>query len=103
MGDRRVGARHRPRPLIELMADEAVLRCFTPDVGCGIFFHMAQTIPAPIFDTQIAAMVCGFGEVISYDKVVSRLAGVQIDKSTRFADWARRPLSRSRSTMRWAT
>ena len=81
-------------PLIELMADEAVLKVFhagRQDVE--IFFHMAQTIPAPIFDTQIAAMVCGFGEAISYDKVVSRLAGVQIDKSTRFADWARRPLS----------
>ncbi len=82
------------QPLIDLMADESVLKVFhagRQDVE--IFYHMAQTIPTPIFDTQIAAMVCGFGEAISYDKVVSRLAGVQIDKSTRFADWARRPLS----------
>ena len=50
-------------------------------------------MPRPFFDTQVAAMVCGFGEEVAYDTLVSRLAGAQLDKSSRFTDWARRPLS----------
>ncbi|MFB2606574.1 ribonuclease D, partial [Rhizobium phaseoli] len=50
-------------------------------------------IPHPIFDTQVAAMVCGFGDSVSYDQLVSRIKNVHIDKSSRFTDWSRRPLS----------
>jgi ribonuclease D len=50
-------------------------------------------VPHPIFDTQVAAMVCGFGDSVSYDQLVQRVTGAQIDKSSRFTDWSRRPLS----------
>jgi ribonuclease D len=55
--------------------------------------HRAGTVPHPIFDTQIAAMVCGFGDQVSYEGLVRKLANAQIDKSSRFTDWSRRPLS----------
>lgn len=58
-----------------------------------IFFHMANVIPQPLFDSQIAAMVCGFGEAASYETLARKLANVEIDKSARFTDWSRRPLS----------
>ncbi|MBV9330603.1 MAG: ribonuclease D [Alphaproteobacteria bacterium] len=58
-----------------------------------IFFHQAGVIPHPLFDTQIAAMVCGFGDAASYETLARRLAHVEIDKSARFTDWSRRPLS----------
>jgi ribonuclease D len=58
-----------------------------------VFHHLTGKIPAPLFDTQIAAMVCGFGEAVSYEKLVNRLAGAQVDKTMRFTDWARRPLT----------
>ena len=56
-----------------------------------IFVHLSGA-PAPIFDTQIAGMACGFGDAISYDRLVKSVVGVEIDKSSRFTDWARRPL-----------
>src|SRR3546814_13619126 len=58
-----------------------------------IFFHMSAGLPAPIFDTQVAAMVCGFGESVGYDTLARKLTGAQIDKSSRFTDWSRRPLA----------
>jgi ribonuclease D len=58
-----------------------------------IFFHQGETIPAPLFDTQIAAMVCGFGDAASYETLTRRLASAEVDKSARFTDWSRRPLS----------
>lgn len=58
-----------------------------------IFFHQGGVIPHPLFDTQIAAMVCGFGDAASYETLARRLAQVEIDKSARFTDWSRRPLS----------
>src|SRR3546814_20842649 len=58
-----------------------------------IFFHMTGRLPAPIFDTQVAAMVCGFGESVGYDTLARKLTGAQIDKSSRFTDWSRRPLA----------
>ena len=58
-----------------------------------IFFHQGRTIPAPLFDTQIVAMVCGFGDAASYETLTRRLARAEIDKSARFTDWSRRPLS----------
>lgn len=58
-----------------------------------IFFHQGQVIPEPLFDTQIAAMVCGFGDAASYETLTRRLARAEVDKSARFTDWSRRPLS----------
>ena len=58
-----------------------------------IFYHMSGRLPAPIFDTQVAAMVCGFGESVGYDTLARKLTGAQIDKSSRFTDWSRRPLA----------
>ena len=58
-----------------------------------IFHHQGHVIPDPLFDTQIAGMVCGFGEAASYETLARRLAHAEIDKSARFTDWSRRPLS----------
>ncbi len=58
-----------------------------------IFFHQAHLIPTPLFDTQVAAMVCGFGDSAAYETLVRELAHAQIDKSSRFTDWSRRPLN----------
>ena len=58
-----------------------------------IFWNLGHAIPDPLFDTQIAAMVCGFGEAASYETLARKLAEVQLDKSARFTDWSRRPLT----------
>src|SRR4029453_3649968 len=58
-----------------------------------IFFHMTGDVPKPLFDTQVAGMVCGYGEAASYETLAGQLAGAKIDKSARFTDWAARPLS----------
>lgn len=58
-----------------------------------IFFHQGNVIPDPLFDTQIAAMVCGFGDAASYETLARKLAHTEIDKSARFTDWSRRPLT----------
>ncbi len=81
-------------PLLELMANKNVIKVFhAARQDVEIFFHLNETIPAPIFDTQVAAMACGFGDSIAYETLVSRLAKARIDKSQRFTDWAHRPLS----------
>ncbi len=59
-----------------------------------IFFHSTGTLPKPIFDTQIAAMVCGYGDSVGYDNLVRAVTGHSVDKSMRFTDWTRRPLSK---------
>ena len=87
------------QPLFELMADTAVTKVFhagRQDVE--IVYNLAKLIPAPIFDTQVAAMVCGFGESVSYGNLVKRVTGADIDKSSRFTDWSRRPLSQTQLT-----
>ncbi len=82
-------------PLFELMADERVLKVFHAGrQDIEIFHHLTGRIPTPVFDTQIAAMVCGFGDQVGYEALATRLAGARIDKGSRFTDWARRPLSR---------
>jgi ribonuclease D len=82
------------KPLFELMANERVLKVFhAARQDIEIVWHMAGLIPHPIFDTQVAAMVLGYGDSISYDQLVQRITGDQIDKSNRFTDWSRRPLS----------
>ena len=81
-------------PLFELMADPRVLKVFhAARQDIEIFVKMTGAVPAPLFDTQVAAMVCGFGEAASYETLASRLAGTAIDKSSRFTDWAQRPLT----------
>ena len=59
-----------------------------------IFWHKGRVIPDPLFDTQIVAMVCGFGEAASYETLARKIAHAQVDKSARFTDWARRPLTK---------
>jgi ribonuclease D len=81
-------------PLFELMANPAVLKVFhAARQDIEIFVNLAGTVPAPIFDTQVAAMVCGFGEAASYETLASKLGGASIDKSSRFTDWSHRPLT----------
>jgi len=82
------------QPFYELMANERVLKVFhAARQDIEIVWHQANLIPHPIFDTQVAAMVLGYGDSISYDQLVQRITGDTLDKSHRFTDWSRRPLS----------
>jgi ribonuclease D len=77
-----------------LMANEKILKVFhAASQDVEIFVNLAGRVPTPIFDTQIAAMVCGFGDQVGYEAIVRRLVGAQIDKSSQFTDWSRRPLT----------
>jgi len=81
-------------PFYELMADEKAMKVFhAARQDIEIVWHAAKLIPHPIFDTQVAAMVLGYGDSISYDQLVARITGDTLDKSHRFTDWTRRPLS----------
>jgi ribonuclease D len=81
-------------PLFDLMVNEKVLKVFhSARQDIEIVHHLAGVIPHPIFDTQVAAMVCGFGEAVSYSMLVKRLLNRNLDKTSRFSDWSRRPLS----------
>jgi len=83
-------------PLLDLMKNTKILKVFhSARQDLEIFFLLMDALPEPIFDTQIAAMVCGFGDSVGYDKLVRKLTGKRIDKSRRFADWSRRPLKQS--------
>jgi ribonuclease D len=82
-------------PLFALMANPAVVKVFhAARQDVEIFHHLSGAIPTPLFDTQLAAMVCGYGEEVGYETLVARLAKARIDKSSRFTDWSRRPLTR---------
>jgi ribonuclease D len=82
------------KPFFELMANEKVTKVFhAARQDVEIVFHLGGLIPHPIFDTQVAAMVCGFGDSVSYDQIVQKITGTRLDKSSRFTDWRRRPLS----------
>jgi ribonuclease D len=81
-------------PLFELMVDPGVLKVFhAARQDIEIFDYLSGRVPTPMFDTQVAAMVCGFGDSVGYDKLVQALTREHIDKSMRFTDWAKRPLS----------
>ena len=81
-------------PFFKLMKNEKVTKVFhAARQDIEIVYHLGGLIPHPVFDTQVAAMVCGFGDSISYDQLVQRVSGARIDKSSRFTDWSRRPLS----------
>ncbi len=82
-------------PLLALMRDSGVLKVFhAARQDIEIFFHLDGRVPTPVFDTQIAAMVCGFGDQAGYERLVAKLARASIDKTVRFTDWARRPLTK---------
>lgn len=81
-------------PFFKLMTNEQVVKVFhAARQDIEIVWHRASLIPHPIFDTQVAAMVLGYGDSISYDQLVQRITGDTLDKSHRFTDWTRRPLS----------
>ena len=81
-------------PFFKLMGDQNVLKVFhAARQDIEICWHEAGLIPEPIVDTQVAAMVLGYGDAISYDQLVQRITGDTLDKSHRFTDWTRRPLS----------
>jgi ribonuclease D len=82
------------KPLLALMNDESVPKVFhAARQDLEIFFLLSGQVPCPVFDTQIAAMVCGFGDAVSYETLVKKLAGASLDKASRFTDWSHRPLT----------
>ena len=83
------------QPFFTLMANEAVLKVFhAARQDIEIIVHRANIVPHPIFDTQVAAMVLGYGDSIAYDQLVERITGHRPDKTHRFTDWSRRPLTK---------
>jgi len=86
-------------PFFDILVDENVVKVFhAARQDIEIVWNMAAKIPHPIFDTQVAAMVLGYGDSISYDQLVQRITGDQLDKSNRFTDWTRRPLTPAQLT-----
>lgn len=86
-------------PLFQLLDNPRVLKVFhAARQDLEIFHHLTGRVPGPLFDTQVAAMVCGFGDAVSYETLAGQLAQVRIDKSARFTDWAQRPLSERQIT-----
>jgi len=86
-------------PLDALMLNPKVLKVFhAARQDLEIFYLRLQKVPGPLFDTQVAAMVCGHGEAASYESLATKLAKAKIDKSSRFTDWSRRPLSERQIT-----
>jgi ribonuclease D len=82
------------KPFFELMANENVLKVFhAARQDIEIVWHRAGIVPHPVFDTQVAAMVLGYGDSIAYDQLVERVTGHRPDKTHRFTDWSRRPLT----------
>jgi ribonuclease D len=83
-------------PFLALMADRNVLKVFhAARQDLEIFLKLGTALPHPVFDTQIAAMACGYGDTVAYDALVQQVLKRRLDKSSRFTDWSRRPLSES--------
>lgn len=81
-------------PLLSLLADKNVVKVFhAARQDIEIFYRLTNEVPAPLFDTQIAAMACGFGDQIGYEPLMRTLVNAKIDKGSRFTDWSRRPLT----------
>ena len=81
-------------PFLDLLQDSKVIKVFhSARQDVEIFYHLTGKIPHPLFDTQIAGMVCGFGESVGYDVLVQKFAKIAIDKSSRYTHWAQRPLT----------
>jgi ribonuclease D len=88
------GADMSLEPLYDLFRHEATVKVFhAARQDLEIFFVEGNSFPKPLFDTQIAAMVCGFGEQVGYETLVKKIAKANLDKTSRFTDWSRRPLS----------
>lgn len=86
-------------PLYALMRDTSIVKVFhAARQDLEIFFHEGGVIPEPLFDTQVAAMVCGFGEQVGYETLVRKIVRQPLDKTSRFTDWSRRPLSEAQKT-----
>jgi len=86
-------------PVFELMANPAIVKVFhAARQDIEIVWNLAKMVPAPLFDTQVAAMVCGFGDQVSYGELVQSVCKIPVDKSSRFTDWSRRPLSEAQIT-----
>ncbi|SER95308.1 ribonuclease D [Tranquillimonas rosea] len=86
-------------PLYELFRDESVVKVFhAARQDLEIFFVQGGVFPVPLFDTQVAAMVCGFGEQVGYETLVRKVAKAQLDKTSRFTDWSRRPLTEAQKS-----
>ena len=86
-------------PLYQLFKDENVVKVFhAARQDLEIFFIEGGVIPSPLFDTQVAAMVCGFGEQVGYETLVRKIARQPLDKTSRFTDWSRRPLTDAQKT-----
>ena len=86
------------KPFFELMGNEQVLKVFhAARQDIEIIWHRANIIPHPIFDTQVAAMVLGYGDSIAYDQLVEKVTGHRPDKTHRFTDWSRRPLTKEQT------
>ncbi|SPH21105.1 Ribonuclease D [Ascidiaceihabitans donghaensis] len=86
-------------PLYELFRDTSVVKVFhAARQDLEIFFVEAGVFPEPLFDTQVAAMVCGFGEQVGYETLVRKIARQGVDKTSRFTDWSRRPLTDAQKT-----
>ena len=87
------------KPFFALMADERVTKVFhSARQDLEIIWNLGGLIPRPLFDTQVAAMVCGYGDSVSYEQLVNDHAKARVDKSSRFTDWSRRPLSDAQLT-----
>ena len=81
-------------PLFRLFKNKNILKVFHAGrQDLEIFFNLGQCIPQPLFDTQVAAMVCGFGDQVSYEILAKKVLNVNVDKASRFSDWSRRPLT----------
>lgn len=86
-------------PLYALFRNESVVKVFhAARQDLEIFWVDAQVFPTPLFDTQVAAMVCGFGEQVGYETLVRKIVKQGLDKTSRFTDWSRRPLSDAQKT-----
>ncbi len=81
------------KPFLELMADPTIEKVFHAARQDVEIFNNLGVLPKPLFDTQVAGMAAGFGEQIAYDAIVRQMLRIDIDKSSRFTDWSRRPLS----------
>lgn len=81
-------------PVYELFDNQNIVKVFhAARQDLEIFFNLSGRLPVPVFDTQVAAMVCGFGDSVGYEQLIARLTKARVDKSSRFSDWSLRPLS----------
>lgn len=92
------GADMSLEPLYDLFRHTATVKVFhAARQDLEIFFVEGNVFPVPLFDTQVAAMVCGFGEQVGYETLVKKIAKADLDKTSRFTDWSRRPLTQAQA------